>query len=320
MGRAGVLERRSRVTRRAGHALVVAAVVVATLAGAFGALDSYSQARQLSIGEIELSVEPGRRGALDLDVPLVDWGVRFEDAVRLPARLNVELRTVDRLTVSASRRERRWTCRTSEPRRGRDRCLPASADRPRHRRRARLGLLVAFALATAPARACATVTAAALTALATAIALIVLLPPRGPIDTRSTTRSARTSRALEAVESAQRSTRQLDQELDAQLVGLARLVTRPAGRIARRPPAAHDRLRPAQQLPLDPDPRAGTGDGPLFFAGDLTDSGSPLEARLVRRVTDLGKPFVFVSGNHDSDSLERELARRGAIVLTKKGS
>ena len=39
----------------------------------------------------------------------------------------------------------------------------------------------------------------------------------------------------------------------------------------------------------------------------------------MNRVTKLGKPFVFVSGNHDSDTLERELARRGAIVLTDRG-
>ena len=37
------------------------------------------------------------------------------------------------------------------------------------------------------------------------------------------------------------------------------------------------------------------------------------------RVTSLGNPFVFVSGNHDSDSLERDLARRDAIVLTENG-
>ena len=28
---------------------------------------------------------------------------------------------------------------------------------------------------------------------------------------------------------------------------------------------------------------------------------------------------MFVSGNHDSDTLSRELARRGAIVLTQRG-
>ena len=28
---------------------------------------------------------------------------------------------------------------------------------------------------------------------------------------------------------------------------------------------------------------------------------------------------MFVSGNHDSDSLERDLAQRGAVVLTERG-
>jgi predicted phosphodiesterase len=36
-------------------------------------------------------------------------------------------------------------------------------------------------------------------------------------------------------------------------------------------------------------------------------------------VVSLGHPFVFVSGNHDSDSLEHELVTRGAIVLTEYG-
>ena len=59
--------------------------------------------------------------------------------------------------------------------------------------------------------------------------------------------------------------------------------------------------------------------GPLLFPGDLTDRGSPLEARFVSRVVNLGDPFVFVSGNHDSDTLEREIAREGAIVLSEQG-
>ena len=37
------------------------------------------------------------------------------------------------------------------------------------------------------------------------------------------------------------------------------------------------------------------------------------------RVSNLGDPFVFVSGNHDSDSLQIDLARRGAVVLTEEG-
>ncbi len=39
----------------------------------------------------------------------------------------------------------------------------------------------------------------------------------------------------------------------------------------------------------------------------------------MRAVVDAGHPFVFVSGNHDSDTLSRSLARRGAIVLTERG-
>jgi predicted phosphodiesterase len=33
----------------------------------------------------------------------------------------------------------------------------------------------------------------------------------------------------------------------------------------------------------------------------------------------MGRPTVFVSGNHDSDTLQRQLARAGAIVLTQRG-
>jgi len=58
---------------------------------------------------------------------------------------------------------------------------------------------------------------------------------------------------------------------------------------------------------------------PLMFVGDLTSSGSPFEFSLVRRVVGLGHPFVFVSGNHDSDALVRRLALAGGIVLTQRG-
>src|SRR5829696_3764130 len=75
--------------------LTVLAVVAATLAGGYLAFVSFRQEESLSVGSIRLSVSPGHKGALDLYVPLVDWGARFE-SIRLPARLRVDLRTVDR--------------------------------------------------------------------------------------------------------------------------------------------------------------------------------------------------------------------------------
>ena len=160
-----------------------------------------------------------------------------------------------------------------------------------------------------------------MTTVAIGIALVVLLPPRGNIDEpQYYAFGPDIPRALDAVEAAQRSTRALDQELDAQLVGLARLVTDPANLT---PLADRPSITIASDLHnnflAEPVLDSATGDGPLFFAGDLTDRGSPLEAKLVSRVTRLGDPFVFVSGNHDSDSLQRDLARRGAVVLTERG-
>src|SRR5215210_1232963 len=93
--RAQGLPRRLVTLRRA---LALAAIVVATLAGGYLALVSFRQDRELSVGTIRLSVSPGHKGALDVYVPLVDWGARFE-AIRLPARLRVDLRTIDRDVV-----------------------------------------------------------------------------------------------------------------------------------------------------------------------------------------------------------------------------
>ncbi len=151
--------------------------------------------------------------------------------------------------------------------------------------------------------------------------MIVLLPPRGDIDhPQYYAHGADIPRALEAVDAAQRSSRVLDEELDSQLVGLARLVSEPAGRplLARAPrlTIASDLHNNALVAPiLD----RAADDGPLLFPGDMTDRGSPLEAAAVRRVVRAGNPFVFVAGNHDSDTLQRELARDGAIVLTERG-
>jgi predicted phosphodiesterase len=314
--------RRAPSVRALRRALAVAAVVASAVLGGYGALATFAQTKELSVGEIRLSVSPGHRGALDMYVPLVDWGARFP-AIRMPARLRVDLRTVDRATVTKVAQGGPLDVHTVR-REARNAiagylrsliliCTFASLA---------LGLLVAFAIRsrTGP-RLRVTSAVAAGTAIAVGLAIFAFLPPRGDIDhPQYYAHGADIPRALEAVDAAQRSGHVLDEELDAQLVGLARLVVDPANRApiigAPRITIASDLHNNVLTLPILE--RSAQG-GPIFFPGDLTDRGSPLETRVVRRVVNAGKPFVFVSGNHDSDTLERELARAGAIVLTERG-
>src|SRR3954453_19345059 len=81
------------------RALSLILVLLATLAGGYLALVGYHESTTLSVGEIRMSMSPGHRGALDVYVPLVDWGARFE-AIRAPIRLRVDLQTVDRQVAS----------------------------------------------------------------------------------------------------------------------------------------------------------------------------------------------------------------------------
>ena len=55
-----------------------------------------------------------------------------------------------------------------------------------------------------------------------------------------------------------------------------------------------------------------TAGKPVFLVGDLTQRGTPYEAGIVSGVARLGTPVVAVSGNHDSRSLMRAVARQGS--------
>jgi predicted phosphodiesterase len=307
---------------QARRALTLLAVLLATLVGGYGALATFAQTKDLSIGEIRLSVSPGHKGALDVYVPLVDWGARFE-SIRLPARLRVDLRTVDRdalqkvaqgapVDVGAVRAEARDAIVGYLKALIAVVCLSGLA----------LGVLTAFAVRhhNSP-RLRWTIAAAGATTLAAGVALVVLLPPRGEIaKPEYYAYGADIPRALDAVSTVRRSGRALDQELDAQLVGLARLVTDPANRT---PVAGAPRVTIASDLHNNfislPILERAAGNGPVLFPGDLSDRGSPLETALVARVAEIGRPFVFVTGNHDSDRSAQELADDGAIVLTDLG-
>jgi predicted phosphodiesterase len=268
-----------------------------------------------------MSIDPGHRGALDIYVPLVDWGARFE-AIRAPIRMRVDLQTIDRevahglaegksLDVQQVREEARDAL-ASYLLRLFGLVLACSLA---------LGLLVAFAIRSRVPRLRWTSGLAALTTIGVGVALIVTIPPRGEIsDPQYYAHGPDIPRALEAVEAARRTSGVLDQELDAQLVGLARLVVAPGRRrsLANQPVITVASDLHNNTVGLGVLERLSNG-GPVFFVGDLTDRGSQLETRLVRRAAHSGRPFVFVSGNHDSDYLSRALAGEGAVVLTREG-
>ena len=305
------------------RALILLVVVVATLAGAVVALETFTLERRLDVGTVRLSVDPGHEGALDLYVPLVDWGVRFP-VVRLPARVNVDVRSVDRRAV----------VKLAESGRLNAAVVRAQArDALAHYLRLAIivsvlgglafGVLVALAVRGGSGPRLRFTTATALvTALGAGAALVVTLPPRSNVDSPEYyANGPEVPTALRALESLGASSQTLDDEIDEQLVGIARFVSAPAGREplgsgVPRLTVASDLHNNVIALPALE--RAARG-GPLLFTGDLTDRGSPVEQALVLRVARAGTRLIFVSGNHDSDVLERKLARTGAIVLTRSG-
>lgn len=312
---------RARVRATGRRVATVAAVAAACLAGGLVAVSSYAAERRLSVGTVSLSVSPFHRGALDAFVPVVDWGVRFE-GVRAPARLKVQVVSIDRDRVARIARE------------GID---GASALRREARDAIASYLRLLSAIAAAGAIALGSLAAVALRGrtprlrwllatalaggLAWAAAVAVLLAPRGSLPGPVYYGHGRDIPvALRAVQAASRAPGRLVQEVDSQLLGLARLVTSPGNRVALtglpRLTVASDLHNNVVALPVLRQAAAG---GPVVIAGDLSDRGTPLETSAVLSVVDVGEPVVVVAGNHDSDASARALARAGATVLTRRG-
>ncbi|MDW5597855.1 metallophosphoesterase [Conexibacter stalactiti] len=304
-------------------ALALLLVVAATLAGGVLALATFRQDKELPVATVRLSVQPGEHGALGIYVPLVDWGVRF-GAVRLPVQLRIDVRRIDR--AAAERIARNRTVDVQQVR-------AAATDAIRDYLRALVVVVLVASLLAGGVTAFAVrarrgprvrwlLTTAAGTALIGTAAVGLLLPPRGALDDPTYfAHGADIPQALQALETVNRSVGTLSEELDAQLVGLARLVLAPGERGTL--PSGGPRLTLASDVHNNvlvlPTLRRIAAGGPLFIAGDLTDRGTPLEASVTRDVAAIGEPTVFVTGNHDSATLERSLARAGAIVLTRWG-
>ncbi len=57
----------------------------------------------------------------------------------------------------------------------------------------------------------------------------------------------------------------------------------------------------------------------VIDTGDITDFGTPLEAELASRVGELGIPYIFVPGNHDSPNTIAVLAELSGVKVVEKG-
>jgi predicted phosphodiesterase len=305
-------------------ALAVLLVVAAAIGGGLAAMTAFRQDRRLSVGTVTLSTTPFHKGALDLYVPLVDWGVRFR-SVRFPARIHVDVRSVNR--KAAVRISGGAVVDVQQLRKEADHEIGAYL-------RALLGMVLGGSLAAGLVAAFALrsrrgngprlrwlVTAAVATTAIGTVVLVVTLPPRGQLsEPEYYANGGDIPRALKVVEAAAASSQVLDREVNGQLVGLARLVVAPG---ERQPLAGLPRLTLASDLHNNvlaiPTLESAAGGGPLFFPGDMTDQGTPFETNLVKRIVHAGRPFVFVTGNHDSDVLVKQLVKQGAVVLTQKG-
>lgn len=299
-------------------------VALAALTGTVGALALVQQDKVLSVGTIDVGVAPFHHGALDVYVPLVDWGARF-GGVRAPARLTIEVRAVNRGAAETLARGHELDVNNVK-------AEATTAIKAALRRLLIIALLAGIVLGTLVAAALKGVgfgalrlrwgvLAAVIAALATVVATAVLIAPRGRIaDPTYYAHGPDLPRALDALQSLQKSSTALDQDINGQLVGLARLVVSPGEQT---PLTGRPRFVLASDLHNNvlalPALQRATRGLPLVFDGDLTDKGTPLEASLIQRVAKMGSPTVVVGGNHDSDTLLKDLAADGAIVLTQFG-
>ncbi len=324
------------------------AVAVGGLIGGLIALWAFSAGYRLSAGTITISVAPFRHGALDLYVPLVDWGVRFP-GVAMPARLQVGVQAVDREAaaaiasgglgaIDALRTEAtaaiteylKLLALIAAAASAALALLVAAAVGPRRRPGSRdpgtptpppVAATRRARVRRAAGRARWWVAPLVAVSVGWIAAIALLLAPRGDLpDPVYYAHGADIPVALEALASVGRSSGEVSASFEDQIQGLARLVVDPG----RRPDlSGRPRLTIASDMHnnilLAPTLARAAAGGPVLFAGDLTDTGSPLEVSAVRSVVTTGDPFVMIAGNHDSDASLRALAGEGAVVLTSRG-
>jgi Calcineurin-like phosphoesterase superfamily domain len=304
-------------------------VVVLALAGVGLGLRVASPGEyDTQLGRVSVRVEPAAHGQVEAYIPLADWGVRFH-AFRAPMRLHLEPRTVERDVVLRAASGERAPVRATEAglrtavRRTVFRTLRFAVGGA-----AVIALVLGLGLAAFGERRRRVLIGAPLAVVAVAAIAcgVTLQRAQATFDEGALehptyyARGAELVQLLDAAANARKAGDGYASKVQGAVGGFASLLTDPsAGRLDDTAPALLASDLHNNRVALD-SLRAYAADKPVFFVGDFGTTGSAPEARLIATgVAALGRQVVAVSGNHDSDTLMRALARRGVTVLTRDG-
>jgi hypothetical protein len=305
---------------------LITCLVVAIVGMVLGLRIAGPATHDTRLGRVELEVRPAADGKVDAFIPLANWGVRAH-AFKAPVHLHVEPRSINRQSViraasgdvsvlAEARDDSHDAAREALFRAGAAALLGAAL----------AGALAAVAFRRRSGRIAVTLVAGS-TVLAALIVVAVLLRIDATFDARAFeaptfyARGAELAQLLKVAEKAQTGVSAYRSSVDRTLSGYAALLSA-GSRISERPTQVSAALISdlhGNALVLPALDHVANGQ-PVFFVGDLGQSGSTSEAdALVPRLTELGRPMVAVSGNHDSSRLMRRLAAARVQVLTDTG-
>lgn len=289
-----------------------------------------ARVRSFALGTLEIGIWPAAPGAIDIYIPIVDWGVRAHP-YRVPLLISLRFRSLDRdaalraLRSGNAARERLVSVREDLE----------SLVRAELRRAALVALLgggvggVMAGLILAANRGKLWLLLGPVGGVGTALSAVGLFgldlsradygrAIRGP---SFYARGQELPELLAFASQLFTVSERYTEDFDRAVAGLSNLVAMASGGIglpesARTIVLASDIHSNAFVFPVL---RRYTQRRLVFLAGDFALLGTKLEEGVVPGVAALSNTVVAVSGNHDSRSLMRALSRAGVTVLTRDG-
>jgi predicted phosphodiesterase len=313
------------------ESIAVATCAAAALAGSDLAVRAFaSRIEPFALGTVRVEVEPARSGAVDVYVPIVDWGVRAEP---FEAPLVVQLRFAS-LDREAARRTLR-SGRAAEATLAELRSDLAEIGRRTLLRAALLaiaggvvgGLLGGGLVGALRHRRRWLAYGAAIGAVVPGLVAGYSLLQVRALDYDAFqspelyAHGRELPRLLSLSEQLLTARESYTRSYEQALAGLANLVAfasapAPATGSARSVLVASDLHSNPLVLPVL---EAYSTGKPVFFVGDFTLLGTSYERRLAAEVARSGDPVVAVSGNHDSRPFMLALVDEGVVVLHRDG-